>query len=70
MCVSLLSETHSLFMYIVTPLALDSLSLADCYIACREGEYYKDGYTKIKLLPAVGVSLLSKTHSLFIIIIT
>ena len=31
-------------LFIVTLLALDSLSLADCYIACGEGEYNKDGY--------------------------
>ena len=48
-------------MFLVTLLALDSFSLADCYITC--GEIRTD--IGIKLLPAVGVCLLSKTHSLF-----
>ena len=45
-----------------------SLSLADCYIACDEGEYiYRDGYRDqivTGLHCVVGVSLLSKTHPL------
>ena len=48
----------------MTLLVLDSLSLADFYIACGEGEYVKTDIG-IKLLSAVGVSLLSKTDSLF-----
>ena len=44
---------------IVTLLALDSLRL----LGCREGEYIR---RDILLPAAVGVSLLSKTHSLFV----
>ena len=43
---------------------LDSLSLADCYIACGEGEYTRMDI-RIKLLPGdVGVYLLAKTYPL------
>ena len=48
-------------MYLVTLLALDRLSLAD---SLWRGRVIRTDIG-IKLLPAVGVSLLSKTHSLF-----
>ena len=51
-------------LILVTLLALDSLSLADCYLVERESTELRTDIG-IKLLPAVGVSLLSKTHSLF-----
>ena len=40
-----------------------SLILADCYIACGEGEYYKGGY---KDVTSCGCVSASKTHSLFV----
>ena len=47
------------FIYIVTLLALDILSLADCQLVERESSYVRTDIG-IKLLPAVGVSRLSK----------
>ena len=54
-----------IFMHVFSDFTYYGQSQLSLLLACVEGEYIIRTNVGIKLLPAVGVSLLSKTHSLF-----
>ena len=54
-----------IFMHVFSDFTYFGQSQLSLLLACVEGEYIIRTNVGIKLLPAVGVSLLSKTHSLF-----